>query len=85
MELGYLKNAHSVSQDSVAFNIQPRQTGQMLLGSSRQFDAEDSAVDYGILNRMLTRSLEYLPDAGKTFQPSGSGPATGPPRPIRCR
>ncbi len=65
VELGYLKNAHSVSQDSVAFNIQPRQTGQMLLGSSRQYDAEDSAVDYAILNRMLSRSLEYLPTLGE--------------------
>ena len=65
VELGYLKNAHSVSQDSVAFNIQPRKTGQMLLGSSRQFDAEDFAVDYAILNRMLTRSLEYLPALGE--------------------
>ena len=65
VELGYLKNAHAVSKDSVAFNIQPRQTGQMLLGSSRQFDAEDSAIDHAILNRMLTRSLEYLPTLGE--------------------
>jgi glycine/D-amino acid oxidase-like deaminating enzyme len=64
VELGYLKNAHSVSKDSVAFNIQPRKTGQMLLGSSRQYDAEDSAVDYAILSRMLNRSLEYLPALG---------------------
>jgi glycine/D-amino acid oxidase-like deaminating enzyme len=28
VELGYLKSAHSVSTDSVAFNVQPRQTGQ---------------------------------------------------------
>lgn len=65
VELGYLKNAHSVSKDSVAFNIQPRKTGQMLLGSSRQYDAEDAAVDFAILNRMLSRSLEYLPALGE--------------------
>ena len=64
VELGYLKNAHSVSKDSVAFNIQPRKTGQMLLGSSRQFDEESLAVDYAILSRMLNRSLEYLPTVG---------------------
>jgi len=61
VELGYLKSAHSTGTDSVAFNIQPRITGQMLIGSSRQFDAESSAVDHGILNRMLRRALEYLP------------------------
>jgi D-hydroxyproline dehydrogenase subunit beta len=61
VELGYLKSAHSVSKDSVAFNIQPRQTGQMLIGSSRQFDAEQTAVDQIILDRMLKRAIEYLP------------------------
>jgi len=61
VELGYLKSAHSTGKDSVAFNIQPRFTGQMLIGSSRQFDVETSAVDQSILNRMLQRALEYLP------------------------
>ena len=65
VELGYLKSAHSMGKDSVAFNIQPRITGQMLIGSSRQFDAEDSAVDQTILNRMLLRALEYLPKLGE--------------------
>ena len=65
VELGYLKSAHAASSDSVAFNIQPRQTGQMLIGSSRQFDAESAAVDQGILDRMLWRALEYLPELGK--------------------
>src|SRR6185436_17414145 len=61
VELGYLKSAHSVRKDSVAFNIQPRQTGQMLIGSSRQFDADETAVDQAILDRMLQRAIEYLP------------------------
>jgi glycine/D-amino acid oxidase-like deaminating enzyme len=65
VELGYLKSAHSVSKDSVAFNIQPRQTGQMLIGSSRQFDAEGAEVDHEILSRMLARAMEYLPSLGK--------------------
>jgi glycine/D-amino acid oxidase-like deaminating enzyme len=64
VELGYLKSAHSLGKDSVAFNIQPRKTGQMLIGSSRQFDAEDSAVDQMILDRMLKRAIEYLPTLG---------------------
>jgi len=62
VELGYLKSAHSLSADSVAFNVQPRKTGQILIGSSRQYGAENSAVDELILSRMLRRAFEYMPD-----------------------
>jgi glycine/D-amino acid oxidase-like deaminating enzyme len=65
VELGYLKSAHSVSKDSVAFNIQPRRSGQLLIGSSRQFDADGTEVDHEILNRMLTRAAEYMPSLEK--------------------
>ncbi len=61
VELGYLKSAHSLTEDSVAFNIQPRRTGQVLIGSSRQYGIEDSRVDSGILGRMLARAIEYMP------------------------
>ena len=61
VELGYLKSAHSVSTDSVAFNVQPRQTGQILIGSSRQYGNEDSAVDHALLAAMLQRATLYLP------------------------
>jgi glycine/D-amino acid oxidase-like deaminating enzyme len=62
VELGYLKSAHSLTADSVAFNVQPRKTGQILIGSSRQYGAENSAVDESILARMLQRAVEYMPD-----------------------
>ena len=61
VELGYLKSAHSVSGDSVAFNVQPRRTGQMLIGSSRQYGAEHKEVDNSVLVRMLQRAQEYMP------------------------
>jgi glycine/D-amino acid oxidase-like deaminating enzyme len=61
VELGYLKSAHSVSSDSVAFNVQPRQTGQILIGSSRQYGNESSAVDQPLLTAMLQRATLYLP------------------------
>jgi glycine/D-amino acid oxidase-like deaminating enzyme len=64
VELGYLKSAHSVSSDSVAFNVQPRRTGQILIGSSRQYGAEQKEVDHDILRRMLQRSQEYMPGLG---------------------
>ncbi|HEV8431740.1 MAG TPA: FAD-dependent oxidoreductase [Pyrinomonadaceae bacterium] len=65
VELGYLKSAHSIATDSVAFNIQPRKTGQLLIGSSRQYDVEESYVDISILTRMLDRAVEYLPGLRK--------------------
>src|SRR5579863_7607818 len=34
LELGYLRSAHSTESSSVAFNVQPRKTGQLLIGSS---------------------------------------------------
>ena len=61
IELGYLKSAHSLAADSVAMNIQPRHTGQLLIGSSRQLDDTTSGVDPNILGRMVRRALEYFP------------------------
>lgn len=62
IELGYLKSAHSSTSDSVAFNAQPRLTGQILIGSSRQFGVEDSAAERHMLGRMLNRAIEYMPE-----------------------
>jgi D-hydroxyproline dehydrogenase subunit beta len=64
VELGYLKSAHSVTAESVAFNVQPRQTGQILIGSSRQYDAEHSEVDAQIVTAMIERAQWYLPEIG---------------------
>ena len=61
IELGYLKSAHSVQSDSVAFNVQPRKTGQLLIGSSRQYGSEDPAIDSAMLANMLRRAVEYMP------------------------
>lgn len=65
VELGYLKSAHQLSSDSVAFNVQPRITGQILIGSSRQFGHEQKEIDRTILARMLQRAQEYMPGLGK--------------------
>ena len=65
VELGYLKSAHSVTGDSVAFNVQPRRTGQILIGSSRQFGAEHKEVDQEMIVRMLQRAQEYMPLVGQ--------------------
>jgi glycine/D-amino acid oxidase-like deaminating enzyme len=65
VELGYLHSAHKFAEDSVAFNVQPRQTGQLLIGSSRQYGSVSSDVEPEILGRMLDRAVEYLPGLGK--------------------
>jgi glycine/D-amino acid oxidase-like deaminating enzyme len=61
IELGYLKSAHAADGESVAFNIQPRKTGQMLIGSSRQFDVEATDVELRLVNKMIQRAALYLP------------------------
>lgn len=61
VELGYIKSAHAAEGESVAFNLQPRPTGQIMLGSSRQFDVTDKAVEPLILARMLRQAVSFVP------------------------
>ena len=61
LELGYLKSAHGSDHDSVAFNVQPRATGQLLIGSSRQYDVIDPAVEPRMIRRMIERALRFMP------------------------
>lgn len=61
IELGYLKSAAGTAAESVAFNVQPRPTGQLLIGSSRQFGDLTTDVRFELLAQMVRRALEYLP------------------------
>lgn len=61
VELGYIRSAGSGTADSVAFNVQPRKTGQLLIGSSRQYDANHPGIDHAILQQMLRQTLLYMP------------------------
>jgi len=61
VELGYIKSAHASEGESVAFNLQPRPTGQVLIGSSRQFDTVDMSAEPTMMARMLARAVEYAP------------------------
>jgi D-hydroxyproline dehydrogenase subunit beta len=65
VELGYLKSAHTLTAESFAFNLQPRITGQLLIGSSRQFGVEEKLVDNHIIAGMLARACEYLPELSR--------------------
>ncbi|MEM7584287.1 MAG: FAD-dependent oxidoreductase [Acidobacteriota bacterium] len=61
IEAGYTRSAHGRADASVACNVQPRPTGQVLIGSSRQEGIEHADVEPAILQRMLQRAATYLP------------------------
>jgi len=61
VELGYVTSAHNASGPSTACNIQPRPTGQLFIGASRQFGTTDPGVEGWMLARMLKRATEYMP------------------------
>ena len=65
VELGYIKNAHATHGDSVSFNVQPRPTGQLLIGSSRQPGVATREVEHAMVGRMLEQALRYLPGLGE--------------------
>jgi glycine/D-amino acid oxidase-like deaminating enzyme len=61
LELGYADSAHGTAESSVAFNVQPRPGGQLLIGSSREFGSDSSEVSMSMVGRMLARAFEFLP------------------------
>jgi D-hydroxyproline dehydrogenase subunit beta len=61
LELGYLRSVQSGSSDSVAFVAQPRPTGQVLIGSSRQYGAKDGEVETRLLGQMAARAVSFVP------------------------
>ncbi|WP_419735911.1 NAD(P)/FAD-dependent oxidoreductase [Pseudomonas sp. COR18] len=61
VELGYVTSAHNAKGPSTACNIQPRPTGQLFIGASRQFGTRDLAVESWMLAKLLKRAVEYLP------------------------
>ena len=65
VELGYLKSAHAHAAETVAFNVQPRKTGQVLIGSSRQYGDTGRVIDHAQLSRMLRRAVDYMPALGQ--------------------
>lgn len=61
VELGYLKSAHGMTSESVAFNVQPRITGQLLVGSSRELVGWDASSNRKVMRAMLQRAVEFMP------------------------
>ena len=61
VELGYLTSAHVMTGESVAFNVQPRITGQVLVGSSRELVGWDPVVNRRVVGRMVERACAFMP------------------------
>jgi glycine/D-amino acid oxidase-like deaminating enzyme len=64
VELGYLASAHVMTTESVAFNVQPRSTGQVLVGSSRELVGWDPSINRRIVGRMIDRACAFMPALG---------------------
>ncbi len=85
VELGYIDAAHGDADESVAFNAQPRASGQVLLGSSRSYADAGPEVDAALLARMVRRARRFLPGVGDLQMLrcwAGFRPATPDGRPI---
>lgn len=85
LECGYADSAHGDADSSVAFNVQPRPTGQILIGSSREYSATDAAVSPAMLQRMLARAIGFMPALGRLQAVrswTGFRPATPDGRPY---
>ena len=61
VELGYLTSAHVMTTESVAFNLQPRITGQILIGSSRELVGWTAGINQYLVRQMLERAIEFAP------------------------
>ena len=85
VELGYLASAHTMTSESVAFNLQPRATGQLLLGSSRELVGWDASINPAIVRRMVRRACDFMPalaDVSALRTWTGFRPATPDKLPL---
>ena len=60
--LAYAASTQASSGISVACNIQPRPTGQLFLGSSRQFGTVDPKVEPEVFVRVIKEAIDYFPE-----------------------
>lgn len=61
LELGYLESAHEMGHQSVAFNVQPRATDQVLIGSSRELVGWDGGIHRELVSAMIDRACDFMP------------------------
>jgi D-hydroxyproline dehydrogenase subunit beta len=64
-EIGYVRGAQPENTDSVTFSFQPRTSGRYLIGATRQYVGDSTAVDPRVIERLLARAKEFLPDVDR--------------------
>ncbi|RWS36443.1 D-amino-acid oxidase, partial [Erwinia amylovora] len=74
VELVYVTSVHHATGPSAACNIQPRPTGQLLVGATRQFDSVDPAVEPWLLSKMFRIPCDSFPAVKKM---NATGPCLG--------
>jgi glycine/D-amino acid oxidase-like deaminating enzyme len=85
VSMNYGQAASGADALAVAANVQPRATGQWLVGSCRQDGVHDSAVDPAVLAAVLRSAMALLPclaDMNIVRTWTGMRPATPDGRPI---
>lgn len=60
VQMHYIDTAHG-EIDDVAFNVQPRPTGQILIGSSREYGSNTTEVSLPVVRRMLHCAFAFVP------------------------
>jgi D-hydroxyproline dehydrogenase subunit beta len=92
-EVGYVRGAEARNAESITFSCQPRTSGRFLIGATRQYVGEATEVEPRIIDRLLARAREFLPDIDRVpiertwtgFRPAGPdavpiiGPLPGQP------
>jgi len=61
IELGYLTSAHGQADESIAFNVQPRAEGRLLIGASRQYGSASDEIEPRIIEALMARAERFLP------------------------
>lgn len=61
VETGYAAGAHGAASEAVACNVQPRPSGQLLVGSSREYGQLEAQASRSVLTGMLRRCFRFLP------------------------
>lgn len=85
LEMGYVRRARDLSSDSISFNVQPRPTGEIRVGSSRQWDISTRDVEPAVLHAMIGRAIEYMPNLARfpiIRTAAGLRPASGDGVPL---
>ncbi|MES2148666.1 MAG: FAD-dependent oxidoreductase [Pseudomonadota bacterium] len=85
VSMNYGQSAAGADALAVAANVQPRPTGQWLVGSCRQDGQSDTRLDPSVLARMLRSAIALLPELGQmqiVRAWTGMRPATPDGRPL---